>query len=781
MSVRCIKKGILLSVRVSWRSISRHPFLVGLLFFMLLLYRYFPTIFAFIIYSSPVLVCTALLLGALLVYGEPNIPGAEEPWKNADASVEVRSDGDDVAEKRERYISESNTKNRSVRNVARDATFMKMQYEEVKDATNSPECSSGKINEREIQREKIVTNELKARNLEFVDQKVFSIENQSDCALNITGGLDADIGRFSENQFESSLASPWQPIDSHDESSVSGSDEEESLSPDASMTDMMPMLDELHPLLEFDNPEPSQRSIDTSDAASRGSSPDHESDDGSAEVETENQADEEDEDPQEEKDKNEAVVKWTADDQKNLMDLGSSEIERNRRLENLMAKRRARKLQRFQTDKNLIDLDTEPLPFMEEMSRLNVQVAAISAPRHNPFDLPYDSQESMGLPPVPGSAPSVLLPRRNPFDLPYEQVEGCGRPTGESSKHDVPLIQSEILDRNGKLNVVVNSEDFKVEKTEPKLMPYFVAEKMGGTISESCEGQLSEKSDSKESSTVESDSTSSVVDEDHELSEREIRELMPSANQDMEFVERVSQFSEVLGSGDIEHEQNNTVEEDTVKPESCLLVPSAVNSEVIEEKYDASSSSSFSEEEKNHGTSIHVESTHSSHRDGDSAGSSNHSMPSDVKEAEGTDDNRVADPVYDSSPSANSVSHIASLGEDLFRKGEEKLNTGALLPSDMQINLSKVISPGESIDKGSISSGEDFNSEPDSDHTKAGETKNFHVEEIKSDAEVHKLQLNSSRHSGSGAAESSSDAPDPPTQLQNSGEISEPLIETWKG
>ncbi|KAH0453027.1 hypothetical protein IEQ34_017351 [Dendrobium chrysotoxum] len=71
----------------------------------------------------------------------------------------------------------------------------------------------------------------------------------------------------------------------------------------------------------------------------------------SAEEETENQADEEDEEAQEEKDNNEAVVKWTADDQKNLMDLGSSELERNQRLENLIAKRRARSCKDFKLTK----------------------------------------------------------------------------------------------------------------------------------------------------------------------------------------------------------------------------------------------------------------------------------------------------------------------------------------------------------------------------------------------------------------------------------------------
>ncbi|BAT84250.1 hypothetical protein VIGAN_04156500 [Vigna angularis var. angularis] len=40
------------------------------------------------------------------------------------------------------------------------------------------------------------------------------------------------------------------------------------------------------------------------------------------------------------KDESKSVIKWTEDDQKNLMDLGNLELERNTRLENLIARRR---------------------------------------------------------------------------------------------------------------------------------------------------------------------------------------------------------------------------------------------------------------------------------------------------------------------------------------------------------------------------------------------------------------------------------------------------------
>ncbi|PQM43054.1 uncharacterized protein Pyn_17116 [Prunus yedoensis var. nudiflora] len=89
-------------------------------------------------------------------------------------------------------------------------------------------------------------------------------------------------------------------------------------------------------------------------------------------------------------DESESAIIWTEDDQKNLMDLGNLELERNQRLENLIARRRARKSFKITAEKNLIDFDSADLPF---------NIAPISTTRHNPFDLPYDSFDNLGLPP----------------------------------------------------------------------------------------------------------------------------------------------------------------------------------------------------------------------------------------------------------------------------------------------------------------------------------------------------------------------------------------------
>ncbi|WVZ07255.1 hypothetical protein V8G54_020601 [Vigna mungo] len=97
-------------------------------------------------------------------------------------------------------------------------------------------------------------------------------------------------------------------------------------------------------------------------------------------------------------DESKSAIKWEEEDQKNLMDLGNLELDIN-----LEKKRRQRRLI---YEKNLIDLDFADIPVI-----------------HNPFDFPDDSFVVMGLPLIPGFAPSILQHRRNPFDISYNSNE----------------------------------------------------------------------------------------------------------------------------------------------------------------------------------------------------------------------------------------------------------------------------------------------------------------------------------------------------------------------
>lgn len=94
------------------------------------------------------------------------------------------------------------------------------------------------------------------------------------------------------------------------------------------------------------------------------------------------------------------------DDQKKLMDLGICEMERNKRLESLIARRRARKQLNLEIENGLIDIE----------SISPSQISPLLVARMDPFDSPryFEGIE------MPGSAPSAL---RSPFDIPYEPFE----------------------------------------------------------------------------------------------------------------------------------------------------------------------------------------------------------------------------------------------------------------------------------------------------------------------------------------------------------------------
>ncbi|KFK43062.1 hypothetical protein AALP_AA1G073400 [Arabis alpina] len=112
------------------------------------------------------------------------------------------------------------------------------------------------------------------------------------------------------------------------------------------------------------------------------------------------------------------IVTWTEDDQKNLMDLGNSEMERNKRLEHLITRRRTRRLFLLAAEKSLMDME----------------VPSICVGR-NYFGLDRENYMVNGIE-MPESAPSVLLPTKNPFDLPYDPQEEKPNLSGDSFQQE---------------------------------------------------------------------------------------------------------------------------------------------------------------------------------------------------------------------------------------------------------------------------------------------------------------------------------------------------------
>ncbi|URE10151.1 hypothetical protein MUK42_03778 [Musa troglodytarum] len=596
-----IEKIMVFCVRTSYRCARDHPFVCALAFFLLVLYRSFPSLFAFLVSSSPVIVCTTVLLGLLLSYGEPNIPEIEiEDTRTREvSSVEIRSSVSHVCLKKDENLTvENHVENRTYydeivpretipceeKSSADVCIYQALeQYEGteridtiVGDSASGVQAKKDRCDEEVIQEEESLCQGVSENRDLFVGKTAIDVAEVSQdissfdtMEIQETEDLKLETGEPKlDHHLDSSLGLSWQPIDDHHSSSDTESDRAESSSPDASITDIIPMLDELHPLLDSEHPQ--YVSIPKSDAASEGSSLDDEPDDNSIDEEAEIHDEEEDDEVQEKDDGTEAAVKWTEDDQKNFMDIGSSELERNQRLESLIAKRKEKKNLSFVMGRNLIDLDVNAsFTSTERLSRFRVQVPTISAPRRNPFDVPYDSEETFDLPPMPGSAPSSLLPRRNPFDLFYDQQEQNSSLTGETWGHQdfVSAPQHEMLVRRNE-TFSLRRKEFKQERGHSRLKPYFVAEKLDSEEGSSTfQRQYIDRSESKVSSIPESDTDFSVTDQEYnrELEEQVFNqetELLCPGKHDADAVEHESLTSEETESVDIEQEKSEHVTDD---------------------------------------------------------------------------------------------------------------------------------------------------------------------------------------------------------------------------
>ncbi|MBA0843524.1 hypothetical protein Goarm_000706 [Gossypium armourianum] len=597
-----VRKLMVISVKICYRSVWNHPFFFGLVCFLMLLYSSFPLLFSALVTASPVLVCTAVLLGTLLSFGSPYIPEINEKEEEEKAShdvpelktratedntvVERNVDGDDFVE--ERHVGE---RWGIVKNAEEKVNLVYNEVGEVEEDDGSVRykllvdddldsrdihCENGVIHEvegslndslvekkREIQ-EEILGSEGLLSMVKALDDHHVLTDTVGDRNLEVEDcKLREDLSDEQRDDEFDSLVFSWKHAvdnedDGDDESLDFGSDGAESSSPDASMADMIPMLDELDPLLGSGAPQPAQLSDNGSDAISERSH-DSNNDESVESDELENQREEDDDDDDEKdagdgakedkEDESKSAIKWTEDDQKNLMDLGTSELERNQRLDNLIARRRARKNMRLMIEKNLIDVNSANIP---------LNITPISTTRHNPFEFPYDSYDDLGLPPIPGSAPTILQPRRNPFDLPYDSSEEKPDLKGDSFQEEfvgfnqretVPQREA-FLRRHESFNVGPSSLGFP--RQELKWKPYFVPEHLvtEGSSSSSFHRQSSEVSESKLSSVPDTESVSSVVDEEDKSYEQDI-------SQETELVTNEDHVSfhdeqESISSGDVE-------------------------------------------------------------------------------------------------------------------------------------------------------------------------------------------------------------------------------------
>ncbi|KAL5198893.1 hypothetical protein ABZP36_002405 [Zizania latifolia] len=455
-------------------------------------------------------------------------------------------------------------------------------------------------------------------------------------------------------------------------SSESGSSES-----DSSEDDTHPMLHTFHHL--------------RSAANSARSSQDGDSNDSSIEDGAENQ---EGKDDSENEGKNAKVMAWTADDQKNILKIGCLEIERNQRLESLIARRRARKY----VDRNLIDFgSSESLSTVEELSKFNVQIPAIFAPRKNPFDLPYHEDN------FPESAPSAPLKMRNEFDLPFEQPNESSSSGGANSSHvdSTPVASQSQRDTMFRRHESFTQgapflSDFWQDLQPSRFRPYFMTEKMAneGISVPSLEGEASEKS-----SVGDSDSTSSDTDQESRKqlledssnppfsqtdeqphSAQDVREVPLALNIEPPVLISDSSDDDMsLPGGNI-----NDWEEAQDSENLNLLQNTSLEDSIMQYPHEMEMTSN----------EFHQLSPHSDDLDSLSS-SSTTTEPSELnnielpaKEVECIDDAHIADPIYDSSPSGSEKP--ASIGSAIDAALLQEGNTHT---SDVEANMEEEDSP----------------------------------------------------------------------------------------
>ncbi|TQE06298.1 hypothetical protein C1H46_008067 [Malus baccata] len=422
------------------------------------------------------------------------------------------------------------------------------------------------LNSEDLESQRNVENE-KARH-EGILREMRIDEKQHSMVQKVGDENRYSIDAHKGDHFSKSNGGDDNDDNDDDEASDYGLERVESSSPDASMADILPILDELHPLLDLDTPQPANDESDSvSDRSNDGnneSNEDIQNKDGEVEEDgvDDNDGDEEETHGGKE---DESAINWTEDDQKNLMDLGNLELEKNQCLETIITRRRATKSFSLSAEKNLIDLDSSENLF---------NVTPISTTRHNPFDPQYDSSyDSMGLPPIPGSAPSILLPRRNPFHLPYELNEN--KPDhvkgNNFQQHFMTFQPKEVSFRRHESFSLGPSSlgDAKKERQEFKWRPFFVPEQLApeGTSYSSLQRQSSNVSDSKLSSSHDTESVSSTADmDDRKFSEQDFAkeaevisniyrtfDLFGHRSQSFEDVER--EILEQDGKKDVQHNE----------------------------------------------------------------------------------------------------------------------------------------------------------------------------------------------------------------------------------
>lgn len=339
------------------RFVQKHPFVSGAVSLFFLLYLFLPSVFFYLIYSSPVIVCIYVFLRYHFKPKKPQIK--KDKRVDEKSSVESKSLPADAA------VVISRNDNKPV------------------------------MHDDQMSRRKNIIKELEAESKE-----AGMILATAPADASIIGSQNVITEEKGSASLDHGESSSWN---------VSGDDNVPPLDQRVSVLESEPSMDE--PIVQKDLVEHSEKG----NGAAGGEEEEESSDEEEAQQDGNN------------------AVEWTADDQQNLMDLGDSELERNKRLESLIARRRARKLFKMAVEKRVME------------SGSGGQMPPLSIVRNNILNNIPNNQDFVEGLQIPGSAPSVLLPARNPFDIPYDPYEERPNLTGDSFHEEFSIHQREFL------------------------------------------------------------------------------------------------------------------------------------------------------------------------------------------------------------------------------------------------------------------------------------------------------------------------------------------------
>uniref|UniRef100_J3N5R1 Uncharacterized protein n=1 Tax=Oryza brachyantha TaxID=4533 RepID=J3N5R1_ORYBR len=368
-----IKRLIYSSIRLGYQCACDYPIVPGTGIFLLFLHRLCPSLFNFLLSSSPAFLLTALLLGALLSYDESVVPivGENQQALSLKSKISIANCSIDKVETVavEEHLDNTTTSNEVyVREKTYEGNMHRTQCEEkngtymtIHTVLIEEICTKDGTSGYDLQ-----DTHQGGKNITYMETNTVPCMEPSSCASrSVTVETEEHVGENNEKvelqelgnmnlesdnskvqyqyQLGEFMSSCWEPVmrqEPQDTCSDSESDLTESSSPDASMTDIIPMLEELHPLIDLQTGLPSLASKDDLNTSLDDDEDDLEEDASTYENGSEGKTDD-------------------GNNWEDVIDLNYLDMDNNSKLDSLMDLQRAKNILKFELDKRLMDLQAD--------------------------------------------------------------------------------------------------------------------------------------------------------------------------------------------------------------------------------------------------------------------------------------------------------------------------------------------------------------------------------------------------------------------------------------